>query len=404
MTSKDLEHIVTSHLMNYAEENHLLFCNQHGFRKNRGCDKQLVEFVADISSNLVKGIQTEACVMDFSKAFDKVNHQKLITKLENKGVRYQICSWVEEFLSNRSQQVAVEGSLSSTAAVTSGVPQGSVVRPTLFLFYIDDLPQGLHSTVRLFADDTILYNTENNSIKLQADLKTLEGWEKTWDMEFHPAKCQHISFTRKTKPPQHSLSLHDMEIPRTDEVKYLGVTMDSKLRWNKHIPDIATKANNTLGFIRRNVTTTNEEVKSLAYKQLVKPVLEYACCSWDSLTSTQETSLEAVQRRAARFVCGVRRSDRKTSVTGLVHSLGWEQLGERRKERRLKLFREMHFADSDTITKHIQPATHHLTRRHGHQYLIPHVKTQHHQRSFFMKTAKDWNALPPSSSLLAPPG
>ena len=193
VTSKVLEHIVTSHIMCFAERENLLFENQHGFRKDRGCEKQLVEFVTDISRNLDEGSQTEACIMDFSKAFDKVNHQKLVTKLQDRGICYQICSWIEDFLCDRSQQVAVEGKLSGTAEVTSGVPQGSVVGPTLFLFYIDDLPHGLHSTVRLFADDTIVYNTETNASDLQDDLKNLEEWEAAWDMEFHPAKCQHYS-------------------------------------------------------------------------------------------------------------------------------------------------------------------------------------------------------------------
>ena len=136
-------------------------------------------------------------------------------------------------------------------------------------------------------------------------------------------------------------------------MKYLGVTVDSKLRWHKHLSNIAAKGNSTLGFIRRNVTTTSEEVKSLAYKQLVRPVLEYASSAWDA----QETSLEAVQRRAPRLVCGIRRTDRKTSVSGLVQRLGWEKLDERRKSRRLQLFRQMHFSENNTITRHIQCRT-----------------------------------------------
>ena len=138
--------------------------------------------------------------MDFSKAFDKVNHQKLITKLQDRGICYQVCAWIEDFLSDRSQQVAVEGNLSETAHVTSGVPQGSVVGPTLFLFYIDDLPHGLDSTVRLFPDDTIVYNTTDNINEQQNDLRSLEKWEENWDMEF-----QHISFSRKYLHPSETL-------------------------------------------------------------------------------------------------------------------------------------------------------------------------------------------------------
>ena len=120
----------------------------------------------------------------------------------------------------------------------------------------------------------IPYNTEANSDSLQTDLEKLERWEENWDMEFHPAKCQHISFSRRTRPLQHSFTLHSTTIPKTDGVKYLGVTVDSKLKWDKHIPNITSKANSTLGFIRRNVVTTSEDMKALAYKQLVRPVLD----------------------------------------------------------------------------------------------------------------------------------
>ena len=134
------------------------------------------------------------------------------------------------------------------------------------------------------------------------------------------------------------------------------------------------------------------------------PVLEYASCAWDALTHTQETSPEAVQRKAARLVCCIRRTDRKTSVSGLVQRLGWEKLDDRQKRRKLQLFRQMYSSEKNTITQHIQKAAHHLSRKHCQQYLLPYVRAQHHQWSFFVKTAKDWKALPMSSPLLVAPG
>ena len=101
--SKVMEHIITSHLMSFAENNKILFKHQHGFRRNRSCEKQLLEFIADITYNLIRGIETDACVMDFSKAFDKVNHQKLLMKLAKCGVSLQVTSWIESFLTGRSQ-------------------------------------------------------------------------------------------------------------------------------------------------------------------------------------------------------------------------------------------------------------------------------------------------------------
>ena len=177
-----MEHIITSHLMNFAESNRMLFRNQHGFRKNRSCEKQLIEFVTDISYELDRGVQTDACILDLSKAFDKVNHQKLLRKLANLGISFQVTVWMDAFLTDRVQRVAVDGVESDEAAVTSGVLQGSVLGPALFSFYINDLPDALNSTVRLFADDTVLYNSAINHSTLQDDLNCLQKWESDWDM------------------------------------------------------------------------------------------------------------------------------------------------------------------------------------------------------------------------------
>ena len=195
---------------------------------------------------------------------------------------------VDIFLTDRCQRVVVDGVMSNEAHVTSGVPQGSVLGPALFLFYINDLPDALRSTVRLFADDTILYNSADNNKLLQDDLARLELWESKWDMEFHPKKCQHISFSRKRHPAHNAYSLHNIEIPKAEHVKYLGVTLDQKLTWKNHAESIINKSNSALGFIRRNVIATSTQVKSTAYKQLVRPVLEYASGAWNSLIMTQE--------------------------------------------------------------------------------------------------------------------
>lgn len=403
IVSKVLEHIIASHLMTYADHQKILYKNQHGFRKGKSCEKQLIELVADATNNLDQGLQTEACVLDFSKAFDKVSHQKLVAKLETMGVCYQVTAWIEDFLSCRTQRVAVEGSLSEVANVTSGVPQGSVLGPTLFLYYINDLPTNIRSTVRLFADDTIIYNTAQNHAELQDDLDKLQRWEEKWDMEFHPAKCQHLTITRKTKPTVTSFKLHNTTIPKTDNIKYLGVTIDSKVNWSRHVHNITAKANRTLGFIRRTITTTSPDIKALAYKQLLRPVLEYASGAWDSLTENLAGMIEKVQRRAARVVGGLRRTDRTTSVTKLLSELNWDCLENRRRDRRLGIFADMHHNDHSTVERYLDRKPQSGLRQHQHQYQIPHSGSKHHMRSFFVQTAKDWNSLPRTSLLLSPP-
>ena len=181
----------------------------------------------------------------------------------------------------------LEGERSAEAPVTSGVPQGSVLGPLLFLLYINDLPQNIQSQVRLFADDTAVYLTVTSSEDantLQADLDTLQEWERTWDMEFNPSKCQVLHITRSRQPLQSQYTLHGQFLESVDSAKYLGVNITQDLNWNHHINEITGKANRTLGFVKRNVKTKNEAVKELAYKTLVRPQVEYVSSVWNPHT------------------------------------------------------------------------------------------------------------------------
>ena len=148
--------------------------------------------------DVIAGKQTDLILLHFSKAFDKVNHSKLLWKLHQYGIRETALAWIRAFLGNRSQTVVLEGEESGSVLVTSGVPWGSVLGPILFLVYINDLPDELSSKVRLFADDTAVYLTiggsENGKV-LQNDLDRLSMWEDRWDMEFNPSKCQVVWVT-----------------------------------------------------------------------------------------------------------------------------------------------------------------------------------------------------------------
>ena len=146
--------------------------------------------VDELSKCMQSGKQTDLIFLDFSKAFDKVAHEKLLFKLHFYGIRENILNWIKDFLDNRTQSVILNGSNSHNIAVSSGVPQGSVLETIFFLAYINDLPEQVRSRVRLFADDTAMYHALDNyadSEILQKDLEILENWEKLWDMSFKPS-------------------------------------------------------------------------------------------------------------------------------------------------------------------------------------------------------------------------
>ena len=176
---KIMEHILVSNIMKHANWNNILYHLQYGFRKKTSCESQLLEFVHDLACKMQDGGrgQTDVLIIDFSEAFDKVGHQRLIKKLDFYGVRYKTRDWIQAFQANRTQQVVVKGKFSHIAQVQSGVPQGSVLGRGLFLFYVNDLPDNLSSTVRLFAD-TLLYlavESQSDTNSLQRDLHELEN-------------------------------------------------------------------------------------------------------------------------------------------------------------------------------------------------------------------------------------
>ena len=168
LVCKTAEHIIHSQIIHHLDANNILTHCQFGFRKKRSCDSQLLLTVDDLARGLRDRQQIDAILLDFSKAFDKVPHRRLILKLHHYGIRGQLLSWIEDFLSLRSQCVILEGKESSTASVTSGVPQGTVLGPLLFLVFINDMPDCVSSNIRLFADDALLYRTITSCSKLRA--------------------------------------------------------------------------------------------------------------------------------------------------------------------------------------------------------------------------------------------
>ena len=178
ITCKILEHIIYSSIVNHLDKNNVLCPHQHGFRKNRSCETQLIGLIDDLSKGLDGNTQIDAILLDFSKAFDKVHHTSLLKKLKFFGISGPLHQWIQDFLIGREQTVIVNGSKSSSITVNSGVPQGTVLGPLLFLIYINDLPNCINigTKVRLFADDCIIYRTiktEKDSEVLQRDLDEL---------------------------------------------------------------------------------------------------------------------------------------------------------------------------------------------------------------------------------------
>ena len=292
--------------MAHLDEHKLLSDMQHAFRKNRSCETQLITVINNWAKILDAGGQVDSFILDFEKTFDTPSHELLKCKLHGYGIGGKTLVWIDSFLCNRQQRVVVSGAKSQWTPVLSGVPQGTVLGPLLFSLYMNDIMVGTESEIRLFADDCVccrqIDSTEDTS-KLQKDIDQLGKWARQWGMRFQPVKCNIMQLTRKQiKKINGVYSLEGTVLENVDIIKYLGLTISRDLKWNTHVSTVCTKANRTLGFLRRNLSLCPQDVKEMAYKGLVRPILEYASPVWDLHGIVVQQELEKVQNRAARFV------------------------------------------------------------------------------------------------------
>ena len=231
--------------------------------------------------------------------------------------------------------MVIKGQCSAELPVTSGVPQGSVLGPTLFLIYINDLPSSVDCCVSLYADDTLLYQhvkTATDAANFQLSIDALYNWSQRWKMPFNDNKCHAIAFGNKTFLPSYKLGNTSLEW--VEETKYLGVTIQTNLKFDKHIEHKTRQASKVLGMVKFTLYDAPRQARLLAYTSLCRPILEYADSVWDLSLKKTINDIEMVQNRAVRFISRLKGRD---SVSEARCELGLQTLQERRKNHRLTL-------------------------------------------------------------------
>jgi hypothetical protein len=255
--------------------------------------------------------------------------------------------WIHSFLCDRKQRVVVNGYKSNELAVTSGVPQGSVLGPTLFLVYINDLPQKVDCNISLFADDTLIYQVVNSSAdkrRFQNNIDALEMWAHTWKMLFNVAKCSVMTFNQRKESPQADYTLAGVQLEVVDETKYLGVVLQSNLKFNSHIAAKTCRARQQLGMIKRVLYDAPEKAKLIAYTSLCRPHVEYACTVWDPSSKSLQHDLEMIQNNAIRFICKIKGRESITTARDKLHI---QTLSDRRKNSRQTLLLRLLSSDNN---------------------------------------------------------
>ena len=300
---KVLESLIRDKLMDHLTATNQLSTDQHGFRARRSCTTQLLEAMEDWTKMLENGDPVDALYLDFRKAFDSVPHERLLTKLDACGVSGNILDWIRSFLTDRQQRVVVRGSSSPWSPVTSGVPQGSVLGPTLFILYINDMPSAVSSSVKIFADDTKIYRKvaeEGDRSRLQDDLDAVAAWSDSWQLPFNADKCTTLHIGSQN--PETDYSLGGVLLGKTSSEKDLGIFIDSDLKFRRQAASATAKASQILALIRRSFQAIDCETLPLLYKTLVRPHLEYGCSIWGPFNKADQKAVKWVQLSTSRLI------------------------------------------------------------------------------------------------------
>ena len=308
---KIIEKLMHKRLYHFLEVHKILYENQFGFQKKNSTAHSLIEITEKFKESIDNGKYGCGIFIDLKKAFDTVNHNILLTKLEHYGVRGSILKWFESYLTNRKQYVFYNGVSSDIASITCGVPQGSVLGPLLFLIYINDLPNISSKLLFfLFADDTNIYYESDDLVELEKtvnnELKLLSLWLNLNRLALNVSKTNFVIFRSTRKPVNHNviLIMNRKAIAQKDHVKYLGVLMDQHLSWKYQITNVSKKISRGVGILAKLRGSMEQKLLIDIYYCLVFSHLSYGVEAWGSACETALSGLGVLQNKAVRILTG----------------------------------------------------------------------------------------------------
>ena len=395
LISKIAERFVLGRFLNFFADK--IYPMQHGFVKGRSTITQLLDTVHRIVRTIDQGDQTDIAFLDFCKAFDSVSHAHLIRKLDQSGIKGPLLHWFSSYLDKRLQRVVIDGKSSDWLPVTSGVPQGSILGPALFVLFINDMPNVLShsSTLALFADDAKCFRairSYTDCALLQDDIGKLVDWSNNWKLDFNVDKCSLCTVSRKRNPIICNYNMGGKVLNRVGAQRDLGVLMSDTANFSDHIHAQVNKANKMLGFIRRTINGNkilSPTLRSL-YVTLVRSHLDYASEIWSPKSVTMIKRIEGVQRRATKLMLPNLNYNERLKRLDLL------PLVYRREVKDLSTFYKLKSGNFNcSFNSYFQFCSDERLRSHASNKLkINRVKTEHFKGTFFNRIPYLWNNLP----------
>jgi len=308
--SKLAEKVIHKRFYFFLETQNILYENQYGFRRKHGTIDALTKFVTDTTKSLDEKESILAVFLDLSKAFDTIDHSILLNKLEFYGIRGKAWDWCKDYLSNRKQYVNYKDKNSSLYKIRYGVPQGSVLSPLLFIIYTNDLPDNLNIAKSiLFADDTTIYHSSSNISQLyetmNTELNNLTDWFQANKLSLNISKTNYMIFSNINLQQNYiELKITNQIIMQKSCVKFLGVLIDEKLKWNEHVKIAKQKVSRSFYAINRAKHFLPRKHLITLYYSLVYPYLNYGITLWGATYDIYLKNLILIQKKIVRIIAG----------------------------------------------------------------------------------------------------
>ena len=393
LVCKLFEKMLKSVIQIHLESNDVLQSSQHGFRPGRSCLTNLLSFLDFTLGESDKGKKVSVIYLDFSKAFDKVPHGRLILALKQHGLDGLLLKWIQIWLTGRKQRVILNGTKSDWTSVESGVPQGSVLAPLLFIIFVNNIDSGLVSKIWKFADDVkvaAVVETEQDIATLQNDLDRIADWTSTWQMRLNMDKCKLLNIGKRNTSSFH---LNSSELVEVREEKDLGVLVTQDLHSSKQCTLARNKSLRMLGLLNRNVHYKSKHVMKQLYCSYVRPHLEYCIQAWHPVYKKDLQVLERVQRKATKMINGLKSLTYEKRLERLNLPLLYHR---RLRGDMIELFKIVKGTGAPELKALFEINNNSRTRGHRLKLNKKHTKLLQYKSFFTNRVVNEWNVLPAS--------